>query len=610
MIATGRGRPPKVPQLPFTNKLLLQLEVLCHECNKTWAEIELFFSKTVGNDSLGGLSLKSEMEAVVCEVKKLHEGSQSQDDLLKFLSVDVGVCISGRNVGPHLLKHHILRQNLLDSDSLVQIEPPPEITNGMVVDLLMFLTKEKLPISHSRQILKFLGADVSSLADKLLASKLNKLMKHYQSLRKSINKTNGQQNMNVFLSASPDFSLRIASVQQTKSSTCLFPTPSDIAAASAEQTAACLRRKLEDREKQLADEKEKTVTLSHHSASVMKDRDALENCLAKTRKNNSSLLRNNKALQQQLKQARQTLQEIRRSNFYKRLKRKEKQLKKQEAIITAHTKGNCEKTARGLRRKIKLLQTNSSNLKSQIKSLKEKHELQLGQLHQTIHDLTNHDPVNVRTRKENTNEFTDDVKKTVISLIGAQVSAENCSRIIQIVAKYMFNTEISTDALPSERTVRRHADQGHFLAKLQVAEAAATHIFDLHADGTSRDKKKFVGMQITTSEGSLSCGFKTVAAENASSLVETTLSLLQELSEVYSEEEQQQHFRRILSNLSGVMTDRASVMKKYKQDLNDAIQTTLGTTESIEFLYCNAHFLLGLSSAASTSLLAIQQELG
>ena len=202
------------------------------------------------------------------------------------------------------------------------------------------------------------------------------------------------------------------------------------------------------------------------------------------------------------------------------------------------------------------------------------------------------------------------MKKTVISLIGAQVSAENCSRIIQIVDKYMFNTEISTDALPSERTVCCHADQGHFLAKQQVAEAAATHIFDLHADGTSRDKKKFVGMQITTSEGSLSCGFKTVAAENASGLVETTLNLLQELFEVYSEEEQQQHFRRMLSNLSGVMTNRVSVMKKYKQDLNDAIQTTPGATESIQFLYCNAHFLLGPSSAASSSLLVIQQELG
>ena len=87
LIATGRGRPPKVPQLPFTNKLLLQLEVLRHECNKTWAEIELFFSKTVGSDSLGGLSLKSEVEAVVCDVK-LQNGSQSQDDLVRFLSVE------------------------------------------------------------------------------------------------------------------------------------------------------------------------------------------------------------------------------------------------------------------------------------------------------------------------------------------------------------------------------------------------------------------------------------------------------------------------------------------------------------------------------------------
>ena len=138
----------------------------------------------------------------------------------------------------------------------MQIEPPSEIINGMTVDLMMFLKKENLRISHSRQILEFLGADVSSLSNNLLMLKWNKFMKH-QSLWKSINKTNGQQNMNLFLSASPDFSLGIASVRQTKSSICPFLSPSDIAAASAERTSACLTRKLEDREKQLADEKEK-----------------------------------------------------------------------------------------------------------------------------------------------------------------------------------------------------------------------------------------------------------------------------------------------------------------------------------------------------------------
>ena len=175
---------------------------------------------------------------MACEVKNLQKGSQSQDDLENFLSMNVGVCISRRNVGPHLSKHQILRRNLLDPDSLMQTEPPSQLINGMIVDLMMFLKKENLPISHSRQILEFPGADVSPLSNKLLVLKLNKLMKHYQSLRKSINKTNGQQNMNLFLGASLEFGLGTASVKQTKSFTRSFPTPSDLRVASVERTSA------------------------------------------------------------------------------------------------------------------------------------------------------------------------------------------------------------------------------------------------------------------------------------------------------------------------------------------------------------------------------------
>lgn len=173
----------------------------------------------------------------------------------------------------------------------------------------------------------------------------------------------------------------------------------------------------------------------------------------------------------------------------------------------------------------------------------------------------------------------------------------------------MLDVEIPLDSLPSERTVRRYADQAHILAKMQVAETVLVANFDLHVDGTSRDHKKYVGQQVTTSAGSLACGFTPVAVENAATLVETTLNLLQELSEVYSDEEREQNFLRILGNLSGVMSDRASVMKKYKEELNDAIKTTLGTQENIQFLYCNAHFLLGLGSTSDKTLKGVQAEL-
>ena len=51
--------------------------------------------------------------------------------------------------------------------------------------------------------------------------------------------------------------------------------------------------------------------------------------------------------------------------------------------------------------------------------------------------------------------------------------------------------------------------------------------------------------------------------------------MLQELSELFSPEEKELHFRQILQSLSGDMTDRVAVMKKCKKDLNDAVLATL-----------------------------------
>ena len=188
------------------------------------------------------------------------------------------------------------------------------------------------------------------------------------------------------------------------------------------------------------------------------------------------------------------------------------------------------------------------------------------------------------------------------------MSAENCPRVINTVAKYPFDVDIPLSSLPSERTVGRYADQGHVLAKIQVTEAVASNTSDIHSDGTTCDKRKYIGYQVTPSEGPLSCGFTTVALENSSTLVNPTLTMLQELSEVFCPEEKEHYFRQILQNLSGVTTDIAAVMKKYKKDPNDAVQATLGTRESIEFLGCNAHFLMGLSSKSNTTLTAIQKD--
>ena len=88
-----------------------------------------------------------------------------------------------------------------------------------------------------------------------------------------------------------------------------------------------------------------------------------------------------------------------------------------------------------------------------------------------------------------------------------------------------------------------------------------------------------------------------VADDKADTLLEKSLELFDELSDVYCQTEEadpDETLKMILSKLKSLMSDRAANMKlfnkmlEYKKDL-------LGGDMTIQFLYCNAHFLIGLA---------------
>ena len=134
-------------------------------------------------------------------------------------------------------------------------------------------------------------------------------------------------------------------------------------------------------------------------------------------------------------------------------------------------------------------------------------------------------------------------------------------------------------------------------SKAHVAEVLLQEDFhDLHVDGTSRGGQKYIAQAVTTTTGTYSLGFTSVATEDTTTLVEVTLQMLEELSGLHTEHEAQQNFLDMLSRLSAVMTDRASVMKSFTQRLQHEGQVLLQTDEGLDFLQCNAHVLLGRSS--------------
>lgn len=190
----------------------------------------------------------------------------------------------------------------------------------------------------------------------------------------------------------------------------------------------------------------------------------------------------------------------------------------------------------------------------------------------------------------------------------AEVSAQNTAKVIHIVSKHVFRTEIPLHDLPSDRSALRFADRGHVLAKYHLAQELGNNKWDLHGDGTTKDHTKYVGSQVTLGTGQmLSTGFTSVCTEDAGTVLDVSIGVLKELSYIHDQaDERNEKFKEMLSNLVGVMSDRAAVMKAFDKQLNTKRKEILGTQENLEFLHCNAHFLLGMSSGADSVLKEVE----
>ena len=195
---------------------------------------------------------------------------------------------------------------------------------------------------------------------------------------------------------------------------------------------------------------------------------------------------------------------------------------------------------------------------------------------------------------------------TVLQLQGtANVPATQCAGVIQIVAKTLFGVDICQRDLPCTQTAVNIADEGLVLAHCQAAEKMlhATNI-TLHCDGTSRGGKKIVEEQVTPDCGTtLTLGLATVACEDSSTLLEVTISLLEEICDTYAtskpDAEGSALLKQLLSKLCSTMTDRAAVMKCFGKRFKDFLTTELGRDVQFHFL-----IVMHISSSASVGLVS------
>ena len=108
----------------------------------------------------------------------------------------------------------------------------------------------------------------------------------------------------------------------------------------------------------------------------------------------------------------------------------------------------------------------------------------------------------------------------------------------------------------------------------------------------------------------LSLGFTSVATENVDTLLDITVQLLRELTDVYctDDADNEETFKALLSKMTAFMRVRAAVMKSYNSKIKEFTESERGQDVSLHFLHCNAHFLLGLSRSCETAMKHAEDE--
>ena len=213
------------------------------------------------------------------------------------------------------------------------------------------------------------------------------------------------------------------------------------------------------------------------------------------------------------------------------------------------------------------------------------------------------------------NVFSDSVHITFMALQGeAGVSASNCSKVVNLVSKHLYQKEIPLQKLPSIQTALNMSAEGQYLSKHQTVE----HIlecphFTLGTDATSRDKRHYLEQHIVLSGGSImSLGFSEIATDDAETLLEKTMDLFQELWKIYSDDEDVEMddvFKEVILKMKCLMSDRASVMKLFDKKLAALRNNIVGGDVQTHFLFCNAHFLLGISGSVEAAMKDLEKDI-
>ncbi|GFR61946.1 hypothetical protein ElyMa_000117500 [Elysia marginata] len=590
LLATGKGRRPSLPPLVVNNKLLYQLHLLREEAKAPAAQVQIWFQKLFPGSAFPADRFCRHMDRVAENFSSLKPG---EEPAFLLTRVDFDFLSAALDV------HNVTR--LLDKTSFKACT----LTNELVLDLQHHFKKEMLQYNYFHEILSALSSSPLSLSPLDLWKKATKLEVERRKLIK--NKRQNPEKLAVFLRT--PFMTALQNAYD-----CHPPSCSNSSAAEPPTSARpnstdsrpprpdvvrVYMQKAEDaqqRSQKLEEQMNVLINLSKTKSSEISE---LQSTCAVLQSQVTSLTKKTHEMEEQLK-------DVRTSRLYKCKWRLQQKAKRLDVVL-----GDNEK----LKEKVLGLEQQKVTVQKKVHLLKKARD-------KCKKDKDVIDSEFLRElKKENDfvpalklgNRFTDEVRRTVVALLSqCNVSATQCSKVIQTVALELFNVKWGLNELPSPQTLLTIADEAYVLAKLAtVDQLKASNNFTLHLDGTSRHQRKYVGHQITLDNGKvLSLGFVDVPCEDAATLLDVTVAVLTELGDIYDPENRDKVFQEILGKMHSTMTDRASAMKKFASSLESIKKEKLGEESELHFLHCNAHFLLGLSSSSESALKEVEKEIG
>ena len=237
---------------------------------------------------------------------------------------------------------------------------------------------------------------------------------------------------------------------------------------------------------------------------------------------------------------------------------------------------------------------------------------------QTIKELKE-DALKVKTDAEIEVKEKDDQIQLLKNKVKTEQTVKNRYKVLNeshsMTLKDLLQCEEDKGPILKEKKFNQFSDDVRLMYMSLIGEANV-------ADGTSRDKKHYLERHVILNDKTeMSLGFTEIAVDDSVTLLEKTLEVLEDLSDSLcktstedvesNQKEKQEQFLEFLKKMKCTMSDRSSVNKSFNQRLSEYKQELLnGEDASTHFLFCNAHFLLGLVAATENALKFSENQMG